>query len=306
MQSRLICVAGPTASGKTSFAVYLAKRINGEIISADSMQIYKHMNIGTAKPDEEEMQGIKHYLIDEISPFDSFSVNEFKIRASKYIEEIQNKGKIPIIAGGTGLFINSVTDNIKFSETKTDENLRDELSKTALEKGNEYLHNILKDIDPESAERIHPNNVKRVIRAIEIYKTSGKTMTEHIKESKTEPSPYDLSYFALTGPRELLYDRINRRVDIMLEKGLIEEVENLKKMGLDASYNSMQGIGYKETLMYLDGEISKEELAELIKQESRRYAKRQLTWFRRDERIKWADISLCDTNEKLMECFYNE
>ncbi len=306
MSSKLICIAGPTASGKTSFAVHLAKHINGEIISADSMQIYKYMNIGTAKPTEEEKQGIKHYLIDEITPFESFSVNEFVIRAKKYIDEIRNKGKIPIVAGGTGLYINALTDNVKFTETEASPKLREELLKTAEEKGNDYLHNMLEEIDPESARRIHPNNLKRVIRAIEIYKTSGITMSEQNLNSKKEPSPYDLSYLALTAPREYIYKRINKRVDIMLEKGLIEEVEALNKMGLDKTYNSMQGIGYKQTLDYLEGKMSLSELSELIKQESRRYAKRQLTWFRRDERIKWADITICDTNEKLLECFYNE
>jgi len=302
---KLICVAGPTASGKTSFAVELAKRINGEIISADSMQVYKYMDIGTAKPTIAEMQGIKHYLIDEISPFESFSVNEFVKRAKEYIEKIYGKGKIPIVAGGTGLFISSLVDNVKFSKTETDEALRGSLKNLAEEKGNFYLHGMLEKIDPESAQRIHPNNVKRVIRAIEIFETTGKTMSEHIKLSKTEPSPYELSYFALTGPRELLYDRINRRVDIMMREGLIEEVRKLKEMGLTKEHNSMQGIGYKETLSFLDGEISEGELSKTIKQESRRYAKRQLTWFKRDERIKWADISIYNTNEKLMECFYD-
>ncbi len=306
MSSKLICIAGPTASGKTSFAVHLAKHINGEIISADSMQIYKYMDIGTAKPEKEEMQGIKHYLIDEITPFESFSVNEFVIRAKKYIDEIRSRGKIPIVAGGTGLYINTLTDNVKFTESETDISLREELAKVAMENGNEYLHNMLKEIDPESALRIHPNNLKRVIRAIEIYKTSGITMSEQIANSKNEPSPYELSYFALTAPREYLYDRINKRVDIMLGKGLVDEVKALKEMGLDKTYNSMQGIGYKQTLDYLEGKMSLSELAELIKQESRRYAKRQLTWFKRDERIKWADITLYNTNEKLLECFYNE
>ncbi len=306
MPLKLICIAGPTASGKTSFAVELAKNINGEIISADSMQIYKYMDIGTAKPDKEEMQGIKHYLIDEISPFENFSVNEFVIRAKKYIEEISAKGKVPIVAGGTGLFINSLIDNVKFSKTDVDESLRAQLTEIAENNGVLHLHNMLGEIDPESALRIHPNNVKRVIRAIEIYKTSGITMTEQIKNSKNEPSPYDLSYAALTAPREILYDRINKRVDIMLEKGLIKEVENLKNMGLDLSFNSMQGIGYKETLLYLENKISKNELSELIKQESRRYAKRQLTWFRRDCRIKWADITEYNTPKKLLEWFYDE
>lgn len=303
---KLICIAGPTASGKTSFAVELAKRVNGEIISADSMQIYKNMNIGTAKPSAEEMQGIKHYLIDEITPFESFSVSDFTERARKYIEEIRAKGKQPIVAGGTGLFISALIDNVQFSEGEADYELREELRKTAEEKGADFLHSMLLEIDPVSAERIHPNNIKRVIRAIEIYKTTGITMTEQNEKSKLIPSPYELTYFGLTGPRELLYERIDKRVDIMMNMGLVKEVSDLMEAGLDLTYNSMQGIGYKETVRYLTGEVTLEEATEDIKRESRRYAKRQLTWFRRDERIKWADISIYNTNEKLMEYFYHE
>ena len=303
---KLICIAGPTASGKTSFAVELAKRVNGEIISADSMQIYKNMNIGTAKPTTEEMQGIKHYLIDEITPFESFSVSDFTKRAKQYIEEIVSKGRQPIVAGGTGLFINSLIDNVQFSEGECDYALREELRMLAEEKGNEYLHSMLAEIDIEAAKQIHPNNVKRVIRAIEIYKTTGITKSMQDENSKLIPSPYEVTYYGLTGPRELLYGRINKRVDIMLEAGLVEEVKSLMDEGLDLTYNSMQGIGYKEIVRYLTGEVSLEEAVEDIKRESRRYAKRQLTWFRRDERIKWADISIFNTNEKLMEYFENE
>lgn len=303
---KLICVSGPTASGKTSFAVELAKKVNGEIISADSMQIYKNMNIGTAKPSMEEMQGIKHYLIDEITPFESFSVSDFVERARIYAEEIAAKGKQPIVAGGTGLFISSLVDNVHFSEGENDYELRESLRKLAEEKGNEYLHNMLKERDPASAERIHPNNVKRVIRAIEIFETTGKTMTEQNENSRLIPSPYELSWYGLTGPRELLYDRINKRVDVMLGEGLEQEVRALLESGLDLTFNSMQGIGYKEMARYIYGEISFDEAVEDIKRESRRYAKRQLTWFRRDERIKWADISIYNTNEKLLEYFENE
>ena len=306
MSDKLICIVGPTASGKTSFAVSLAQRAGGEIISADSMQIYKKMDIGTAKPDKTEMRGIKHYMIDEISPFESFSVNEFVIRAKKYIKEIISKNKIPILVGGTGLFVSSLIDNISFVEAETDPELRKELERKAAEEGNGYLHDMLMKIDPESAARIHPNNLKRVIRAIEIYKTSGITMTEQNRRSKEEPSPYDLCMMGLNGPREYIYERINKRVDMMLENGLIREVEELKALGLDLSYNSMQGIGYKETFSYLSGEMTRDELSETIKRESRRYAKRQMTWFQRDKRIKWADIEIYDTNEKLTEFFFNE
>ena len=287
----LICVAGPTASGKTAFAIELAKRLNGEIISADSMQIYKGMDIGTAKPDKDEMQGIKHYLIDEVSPFESFDVSCFTELAKKYINEITEKGKIPIVAGGTGLFINSLIDNVEFYSDNTDESLREELSKIASEKGNEYLHSILKECDPESAQNIHPNNVKRVIRAIEACKTTGVPFSEQKRLSKKNNSPYNLVYFGLNMEREILYDRINRRVDIMLEKGLLNEVKKLKEEGLNLSYNSMQGIGYKEILKYLNGETTLEEAVCEIKLFSRRYAKRQLTWFGRDERICWLDSS---------------
>lgn len=306
MKEKLICVVGPTATGKTALAVEIAGKCGGEIISADSMQIYKQMDIGTAKPDEEEMQGIKHYMIDEVSPFESFSVNDFVIRAKKYIGEIHAKGKIPIVAGGTGLFVDSLINNVSFTKTEKDPGLRKTLEDEAEKYGNVYVHEKLKRIDPESAERIHPNNLKRVIRAIEIYETSGITMTEQNKRSLLEPSPYDISMLGLTAPREYLYERINKRVDVMLEKGLIDEVKSLKASGLDLTYNSMQGIGYKETLLYLDGKLTLDELGEKIKTESRRYAKRQITWFKRYDGIKWADIKEYNTTKKLSEYFINE
>lgn len=287
----LICVAGPTASGKTAFAIELAKRLNGEIISADSMQIYKGMDIGTAKPDAEEMQGIKHYLIDEVSPFESFDVSVFTELCKKYIDEITAKGKIPIVAGGTGLFINSLIDNVEFYSDNTNEKLRVELAEIAEKKGNVFLHKMLEECDAEAAKNIHPNNVKRVIRAIEASKTAGIAFSEQKRLAVTKKSPYNLMYFGLNMDRALLYERINRRVDIMIEKGLLNEVEKLKNDGLDASYNSMKGIGYKEILKYLDGKCSLEESIDEIKLLSRRYAKRQLTWFRRDDRICWLDSS---------------
>lgn len=288
--TKLICVAGPTGSGKTAFGIKLAKELDGEIISADSMQIYKMMDIGTAKPDKEEMQGIPHHLIDIISPFSEFSVKEFTDMAKECINDISKRGKTPIIVGGTGLFINSLIDNVSFSEGESDENLRNELRELARKSGNEYVHEMLKEFDYDSYLRLHPNNLKRVIRAIEIYKTTGITMTEQIKNSKNEPSPYDVSYFGLNADRAYIYDRIDKRVDIMLEKGLEEEVRNLYEKGLDLKYKSMQAIGYKELIMYFEGRLSFEDAVLKIKQESRRYAKRQLTWFRRDERIKWIDI----------------
>ena len=298
---KLVCVAGPTGSGKTGLGIEIAKKFGGEIISADSMQIYKKLNIGTAKPAIDEMEGIPHHLIDIISPFSEFSVKEFVDIANKKIDEILARGNLPIVVGGTGLFISSLIDNVKFSEGETDNKLREELRLIAEKNGPEYLHNMLKEIDYDSYLRLHPNNIKRVIRAIEIYKTTGITMTEQIKNSKNVPSSFDLKYFGLNAERQYIYERINKRVDIMVKKGLFSEVENLYKEGLNLSYKSMQAIGYKEIIMYLEGKLEKKEAIDLIKQESRRYAKRQLTWFRRDERIKWIDILKYDTPLKQLE-----
>ena len=287
---KLICVAGPTGSGKTAFAIKLAEELNGEIISADSMQIYKSMDIGTAKPKEDEKKGIVHHLIDIVSPYDEFSVKEFTDMAKKIIDDIVLRGKTSIIAGGTGLFINSLIDNVSFSEGESDEKLREELTLLAKEHGNHFVHEMLKEFDYDSYLRLHPNNLKRVIRAIEIYKTTGITMTEQIKSSKNIPSPYDVTYFGLNAERDYIYERIDKRVDIMLENGLEKEVRDLYEKGLDLKYKSMQAIGYKELIMYFEGKLTFEEAVDKIKQESRRYAKRQLTWFRKDERIKWIDI----------------
>lgn len=287
---KLICVAGPTGSGKTALGIKLAKELYGEIISADSMQIYKMMDIGTAKPDREEMAGIPHHLIDIISPFSEFSVKDFTDMAKKCIEDISGRGKTPIVVGGTGLFISSLIDNVSFQEGETDEELRSSLRELAYKNGNEYVHNMLKEIDYDSYLRLHPNNLKRVIRAIEIYKTTGITMTEQIKNSKKIPSPYDVRYFGLNAERSYIYDRIDKRVDIMMNNGLLDEVERLREMGLNLNHKSMQAIGYKELFMYFEGKLSLDDAVDKIKQESRRYAKRQLTWFRHDERIKWIDI----------------
>ena len=289
--NQLIVVAGPTASGKTSLSIQLAKQLNTEIISADSMQIYRYMDVGSAKPTAEEMDGVVHHLIDEVSPFEEFSVKQYTDLAKKAIEEIQSKGKIPIIVGGTGLFINSVIDNIAFSETENDENIRRELNQYAKKNGNQALHKILEEIDYDSAEKIHYNDVKRTVRAIEVFRTTGVPMSEHIRRSKMLPSPYDLFYIGLTMDRTVLYEKINQRVDRMMEIGLLEEVKKLLSMGLDDSYQSMQGIGYKELIWFLQDRMPLEKAIEMIKQESRRYAKRQLTWFKRDKRIQWFDSS---------------
>lgn len=286
-----ICIlVGPTGVGKTDVSIELAKALNGEIISADSAQVYKYMDIGTAKASPEEMQGIKHYMIDEVYPDQSFSVAQFRDRAQAYILEITTKGKLPIIAGGTGLYINSLLNNLEFTASVGDEDFRQEMQNIADEKGNEYLHNMLKDIDPESYERLHPNDTRRVIRALEVHHFTGKTISYFQEESKKAPSKYDYAFVGLTMDRQKLYDRINRRVDIMLEKGLVKEVQRLLNMGYSKDLVSMQALGYKEIVQYLMGEITLEEALFILKRDSRHYAKRQLTWFRRDERIEWFNI----------------
>ncbi|QNU68832.1 tRNA (adenosine(37)-N6)-dimethylallyltransferase MiaA [Ruminiclostridium herbifermentans] len=299
--NRVIVIVGPTASGKTNLSIELAKKLNGEIISADSMQIYKHMDIGTAKPTTDEMQGIKHYLIDEVLPNEEFNVVKFKELAEKYIEEIIAKGKLPIIVGGTGLYISSLIDNINFSESQCDWELREKLKKEAEEFGAEYLHDKLKQVDEEAAKNIHPNNVKRVIRALEVYYQTQKPISYHNEMSKRVPPKYKFMLIGLTMDRQYLYERINKRVDIMLKNGLVEEVKALVDNGFSESITAMQGIGYKEILAYLEGKNSLEEAVEIIKRDSRRYAKRQLTWFRRIKDIKWFNIDDYGNNHNIIE-----
>lgn len=286
---KVIVICGPTASGKTSLSIELAKKINGEIVSADSMQIYDEMQIGTAKPDEEEMQGIKHYLIGNVAPTKRYSVSEYKTDAIQAIEEIIQKGKMPIIVGGTGLYVNSLIYGIDYPEIETDLEYRAELEKTAEEKGLEYLYNKALEIDKEAMKNISPNDQKRILRVLEIYKETGKTKTQLEIESRKNGIPYDYKVFALNMPREILYDRINRRVDIMIEKGLIEEVKKLYEKYGEKLTTSMQGIGYKEVVEYLNGNCTKEEMIEKIKKETRHYAKRQLTWFRKNKETIWLD-----------------
>lgn len=288
--NHVIVIVGPTASGKTSLSIELAKRLNGEIISADSMQIYKHMNIGTAKPTLDEMQGIKHYLIDEVLPSENFNVVRYKELANKYIEEIIAKNKQPIIVGGTGLYISSLINNINFSESECDWELREALKKEAEEKGPQYIHDKLKLVDAEAAENIHPNNVKRVIRALEVYYHTQKPISYHNEMSRGVPSKYNFILIGLTLDRQHLYERIDKRVDIMLQNGLIDEVKNLINLGFADSLISMQGIGYKEILSYISNERTLEEAVEIIKRDSRRYAKRQITWFKRINEIKWFNL----------------
>lgn len=289
MKKKLLVIAGPTAVGKTELSVELAKKLNGEIISADSMQIYKYMDIGSAKVSKEEMDGIKHYMIDIVEPSVNFSVSEFKDYGTDAINKILEENKLPIIAGGTGLYINSLTCNMNFSETEKDDNYRSELELLAIEHGNNFIHEMLKDIDPISYKEIHANNRKRVIRALEVYKLTGKPFSSYNAGDDFYNTEYDVKYYVLTMDREKLYERINKRVDIMMEKGLLEECINLKEMGYTSSMQSMQGIGYKEILYYLEGKISLEEAVDMIKQGSRNYAKRQLTWFRRDPRAIFLD-----------------
>lgn len=286
----VIVIAGPTASGKTKLAIDLAKAINGEIISADSMQVYRYMDIGTAKPDREEMSGIRHYLIDEINPNEEFSVARFQELAMKYIRQIIDNGKKPIIAGGTGLYINSLLYNINFSETISDWALREQLEKEAEEKGNKFIHDKLAAIDPEAAARLHENDRKRVIRAIEVFTHTNMPISRHQQLSRLNPPPYDYIIFGLRMDREKLYERINRRVDIMLENGLIDEVKKLCELGYDKGATAMQGLGYKEILSYLNGELSYDEAVYILKRDTRHYAKRQITWFKRTEGIQWLDI----------------
>lgn len=300
--NNVIVILGPTASGKTKLSIELAKDIHGEIVSADSMQVYKYMDVGTAKPDEEEKQGIKHYLIDEITPDREFSVAGFQQLAIKYIDDIINRGKVPIVSGGTGLYIDSLIYNIGFGDTICDWELREKLKNEALEKGNEYLHNKLKEIDPEAAEKIHMNNVKRVIRAIEVYTYTQKPISMHQEESRKNPSKYSFMIFGLRMDREKLYERINQRVDLMMEKGLVQEVKKLIEMGYDKSTIAMQGIGYKEILSYLRGEITLDEAVYVLKRDTRHYAKRQLTWFNRMKDVSWIDI---DQNSNLNEIIKN-
>jgi len=286
----VIVIVGPTASGKTKVSIELAKLIEGEIISADSMQVYKYMDIGTAKPTMEERQGIEHYLIDEVYPDEEFNVVKFQKLALQYIEHILKKGKTPIVTGGTGLYINSLIYNIKFSESVTDWKLREELNEMALTKGSKYLHDMLREIDPEAAARIHYNNTKRIIRAIEVFKTTNKTITYHQEMSRLEPPKYNFILFGLTMDRKLLYDRINKRVDDMLDRGLVNEVKKLIEMGYHEKLQSMQGLGYKEFFWYYSGRTTLEESVYFLKRNTRHYAKRQITWFRKNNDIKWINI----------------
>lgn len=287
-KQKVIVICGPTASGKTKLSIEIAKKINGEIVSADSMQIYEEMSIGTAKPTVEEMQGIKHYLIDCISPNKRYSVADYKKDAIDAIDKIVAKGKTPIIVGGTGLYVNSLIYGIEYPETEIDIKYRNELEKLACDEGLETLYNRAKEIDPEAIKNISPNDKKRICRILEIYHSTGKTKTEQEIESRKNGPKYDYIVFGINMDREKLYDRINKRVDIMIDTGLIEEVKQVLSNHSDFP-TAMQGLGYKEVVEYLNGITTKDEMIEKIKMETRRYAKRQLTWFRRYENITWID-----------------
>lgn len=286
MNEPLVILTGPTAVGKTKLSIALAKAIGGEIISADSMQVYKHMDIGSAKIRPSQMQGVPHYLVDVLEPSEEFHVVRFQQMAKQAMEQIRSRGHIPILVGGTGFYIQAVVNDVDFTENEASP-YRKELEALAEEKGASFLHEELQRVDPESAEAIHENNVKRMIRALEFYKMTGKKISEHNEEQRKRTSPYNFAYFVLNDDRAKLYARIEQRIDEMLEEGLVEEVTHLKDMGYRRGMVSMQGLGYKEILAYLDGECTLEEAIEILKRDTRHFAKRQITWFKREREVIW-------------------
>ncbi len=299
-KKKVIVLTGPTAVGKTALSISLAKAVNAEIISADSMQVYKHMDIGTAKIMPEEMQGIKHFLVDELEPNEDFSVVRFQQMAKEAMQDIWDRGKIPLIVGGTGFYIQAILNDIDFTDNEKDDSYRNELEELAQTKGAQHLHDMLKNVDPKAAEEIHAHNVKRVIRALEYFEQTGERISEHNDEQKQKESPYNFCYFVLNDDREILYERINRRIDLMLEHGLVKEVEKLQEMGYDKTYVSMQGLGYKEILDYLNGSISLEEAVYILKRDTRHFAKRQLTWFRREKEVEWMNYQDYQSDKEKM------
>ena len=292
MKRPMIILAGPTAVGKTAASIRLAKAVGGEIISADSMQVYRHMDIGSAKIRPEEMEGVPHYLVDVLEPEEDFNVVRFQQMAKAAAEEIYARGRIPIAAGGTGFYIQALLYDIDFTENDGDSSFRRELEKTAEEKGGEYLHALLQEADPEAALQIHPHNIKRMIRALEFQHQTGRKISEHNETEREKESPYNFAYFVLTDDRSRLYDRIDRRVDLMMEEGLLDEVRFLKERGVRRDSTAMQGLGYKELYAFLDGEYPLEEAVRIIKRDTRHFAKRQLTWFKRERDVIWADKSV--------------
>ena len=300
MKKPLIVIGGPTACGKTGFSIQLAKKIGGEIISADSMQVYRYMDIGTAKVTLEEADGVPHYLIDEFDPDEEYNVMIFQQKAKAYMEEIWAKGKVPILVGGTGFYINALLYDNDFTETENDTTYREECYKLAQEQGPEVLFERLKEVDPAYAEIMHANNVKRVTRALEYHYLTGQKFSEHNAEQKEKESPYDAAVIILNMDREKLYERIELRIDLMMEQGLLEEVKGLLEKGYAPDLVSMQGIGYKEFVPYFNGECTLEEAVIQLKTNTRRFAKRQLTWFRRQIDGLWVDLGNA-TGEKAME-----
>lgn len=309
----MIVLTGPTAVGKTKLSIALAKAVDGEIISADSMQVYQHMDIGSAKIKKEEMQGVVHHMIDVLMPWEEFNVVLFQKMCKECLQGIYQRGHVPIITGGTGFYIQAVLNDIDFSENEENHAYREELEEIARTKGAEALHEMLKQIDPVSAQNIHANNVKRTIRALEYFSQTGECISKHNEQEKQKESAYDSCYFVLTDDRDKLYERIEKRVDLMLEEGLIEEVKRLKEMGCHKEMVSMQGLGYKEILSYLEGESTLDEAVYMIKRDTRHFAKRQLTWFRREKNVIWVDRAAFpeeNKEEKMLEYmlkrFYKE
>lgn len=294
----MIILTGPTAVGKTDLSIQLAKVINGEIISADSMQVYRHMDIGSAKVTPEEMDGVPHHLIDVLEPEEEFNVVVFQKLAKEALTGIYERGHIPIIVGGTGFYIQALLYDIDFTENDGDTAIRRELEKLAQTQGAGCLHQMLQEIDPESAAAIHQNNVKRVIRAIEFYRQTGKKISLHNEQEREKQSPYQFLYYVLDTDRKTLYERIDRRVDLMMEHGLVDEVKHLADMGCTRDMVSMQGLGYKEILDYLSGEISLEEAVYILKRDTRHFAKRQITWFKRERDVRWLELEQFQNDRK--------
>ena len=298
---QLMIIAGPTATGKSAAAAELAIRMNGAVISADSMQVYRGMDIGSAKVTEEEMRGVQHYLIDCVDPVESWNVVRFKSLAQEAANEIAAGGRLPILCGGTGFYIQALLYDIDFTQMDENTDLRSRLAQIAEESGPKALHDMLSEMDPASAAAIHPNNVKRVIRAIEFASESGSSIAAHNTEQREREAAYNAAYFVLTMDRKKLYERIDRRVDLMMERGLLEEVERLRQMGIPRDSTAMQGIGYKQIYGFLEGEYSLEEAVRLVKRDTRHFAKRQLTWFRREKDVHWVNIDEFDSSKALWD-----
>lgn len=301
MKRPLIILAGPTAVGKTALSVRLAKRINADIISADSMQVYRYMDIGSAKIRPEEMDGVPHHLVDVLDPKEDFNVVRFQQMAKDAAREIWAKGRIPLVVGGTGFYIQALLYDIDFTENDGDIVYRQELEKIAREKGGEYLHTLLEAVDPQASTTIHPNNIKRMIRALEFHRQTGGKISEHNEKERAKESPYNYAYFVLTDERGRLYERIDKRVDLMLGEGLEDEVRFLREQGVKRGATAMQGLGYKEIYAYLEGECTLEEAVRVIKRDTRHFAKRQLTWFKREKDVIWADRSLLGGDDAIMD-----